>query len=212
MIYPGDNKVFVLSILGTTPGSNPNVTSGPLITIVEATSGGVLVAGANMTYLPGTQKVYSYSWSTVGISQGTYVAVVSYISDAVTYNSRHLETVLLGDTFLTGPVALNATVAKDSTVAKDLTVFHLTDYIPLSSDSTILSIKAKTDLLPADPVSFSGLASMTQKVSDIRDYCLGSWLLDNVANTLTLLKSNGDTLMIFNLAVTPTTNTRVPAF
>jgi phosphoribosylformylglycinamidine (FGAM) synthase-like enzyme len=198
MIYPGDTHVFSLA-LGSGSSGDTAVMVTPRITVLDALSGAVLVSAAAMNLIAGTAQVYTYAWTTTGIPEGAYFAVVSYATASATVNNRFLEAVRLGDSRVTGPVALDATVAKDATVAHDAAVLKLSDYTPAGRDAVVQAIKARTDLLPNDPASLSALTAIATALNDVRDFALGSWVNDMVNHTLTLRRVDGSVLAVFTV-------------
>jgi hypothetical protein len=181
--------------------------------ITMATSTTVLAA-VPMTLIAGTQAIYTYSWSTAGMTNGDYVAIVSYASDGITVNGRFLEIFHIGDTNITGPVALSATTALDATVAKDATVAHLADLATISPDTsvTVLAIKAKTDGLPSDPASASTLTGLTSEIQDLHDCQFGTWTIDKTQNpnVLTILSPTQAVVVSFTLSDSSTATQRLP--
>jgi len=153
--------------------------------------------------LPGTTLVYSYLWNTAAAANGDYLAVVSYAADGNTFNGQFVERIRLGDSRITGAVALDATVAHDATVAKDATVAHLTDLATISPNTStvVLAIKAKTDLLPANPASGDALTLITSLLTDVHDAQLGTWSVDKTQNpkVLTFKRLDGTTLASFQV-------------
>ena len=211
--YPGDTKTLVLSIIKA-DGTAPNVTVAPTVAVVQLSSGSTVLAATSMTLIAGTQAVYIYRWATTGMSNGDYASIVSYAADGITVNGRLLEVFHIGDTMISGAVALDATVAKDSTVAKDATVAHQGDLAAMSPDNSpiVLSIKLKTDNLPADPVSAATLESTIDNVQDLHDYQLGTWTIDKtqVPNILTILSPSSQVVARFALSDNISTTQRSP--
>lgn len=213
MLYPGDIKNLVLSITNTA-GTAPNVTVAPVVSVIQLSTGTTVLTAAPMSIMAGTQVVYTYQWPTTGLSNGDYVAIVSYAADGLTINGRLLEVFHLGDTNVTGVVALDATVSKDSTVAKDATVAHVTDLASVSPDSsvTVLAIKAKTDNLPVDPASSTVLNAVGANVQSLFNFQFGTWTIDKTQNpqVLTILSPGGLTVATFTLTDSPTSTQRAP--
>lgn len=207
MKYPGDIYTFVFAV----PGTSPNVTATPQVTVVDPTSSSVIVASQAMTLISGSSAVYTYNWNTTGTGNGMYVALVSYAVSGTPYSGVFLERVQLGDSRVTGVVALDATVAKDSTVAHDATVFKITDFIAPSADAVIQQILGFVQRIPTAPATETTLATVASGVQDIRDYSLGTWVLDKVHNTLTLNRVGGGVLATFNLVNNANNSNRVAA-
>lgn len=164
-----------------------------------------------MTLISGSSAVYTYNWNTTGTGNGMYVALVSYAVSGTPYSGVFLERVQLGDSRVTGVVALDATVAKDSTVAHDATVFKITDFIAPSADAVIQQILGFVQRIPTAPATETTLATVASGVQDIRDYSLGTWVLDKVHNTLTLNRVGGGVLATFNLVNNANNSNRVAA-
>lgn len=213
MIYTGDIKSIVLSITNAA-GTAPVVTVAPTVMVIQVSSGSTVLAAVAMTLIAGTQAVYTYSWSTAGIPNGDYVAIVSYAADGITVNSRLLETFHIGDTNITGPVALAAIVAQNATVAKDATVAHLSDLTIISPDNsaTVQAIKAKTDNLPVDPASMTVLNAIGLNVQDLFNFQFGTWTIDKTQNpqVLTILSPAQAVVARFTLSDSPTATQRAP--
>jgi len=213
-IYQGDNFSFSLSITHA-DGSLPSVTTSPTLQIIYLVDGSsVLGSPASMTSVSGTNdQLWTYTWSIGTVQNGQYMAIVSYAADGNTYNSIPLEKVTIGDSRILGAVALDSTVAKAADVALDSTVAHATDVIAISPETspTILSIKAKTDLIPADPTSMTLLATPISQVADIWDSELGSQTIDKTQNPAKYTKSRvgGGTLATYDLTDDATTSQRV---
>ncbi len=149
MIYPGDTYTLLFA-LSETNGTTPNVTTPPLVTVIQLSTGTPVVSAQAMTLVTGTTLVYSYAWNTASLTNGDYLAVVSYAADGNTFNGKFLERIRLGDTNITGPVALASLVALNSTVAKDATVAHITDLqtINPSTSTVVLAIQSAVNALP----------------------------------------------------------------
>jgi hypothetical protein len=203
MIYPGDLYTFVLPI--TTPtGVAPNVTATPVITIVSLATNVAIISSLPMTVITGSSnQIYVYYWNTTSLSNGDYLALVSYGTDVVTVNSQLLEKVTLGDTFITGVLALDATVAKNATVALDATVAHQTDLAALNpnNSSVVLAIQAKTNNLPADPASNTVLSTILSTVTSTNNAVLGTWVVNKqvTPNILTFFAPDNSVIATFNL-------------
>lgn len=209
MNYPGDKYTFVFP-LQNPDGSAPQVTSVPTINILNlATNTAVLAAPAQMTAVPGTQYVYTYTWNTGLVSAGQYLALVSYVANGVAMNNRFLEKLQLGDTYVTGPVALDATCAKDATVAHDATVLRRVDYVSPDASTTVNAIVTAIATLPqilSTQDQHSALAQLTQ---DIYDATLGSWIINKSTNTMSLYRRGGGSLLAqFSLANSNTSSSR----
>jgi len=202
MIYSGDTYNFLLS-LNHTDGTVPSVSVAPLITIVQMGSNLPVASAQAMTLVPGTTLVYAYAWSTAGVADGDYLAVVSYAADGATINNRFLERVRIGDSRITGLVALDQTVARDATVAKDATVAHQTDLAALNpaNSATVLAIKAKTDSLPINPASQDTLVTLLGLLTDTHDASLGTWTIDKTQNpkVMNFLRLDGSVLASFQV-------------
>lgn len=213
MIYPGDIKTIILSLTNPT-GANPNVTVAPIVSVIQISTQSIVLSAQTLTLVGGTQAVYYYSWSTSGLSVGDYLSIISYAADGITVNGRFLEIFRLGDTNITGPVALNATVALNSTVAKDATVAHLTDLsaIDPNTSSIVLSIKANTDNLPADPASNTVIDGLIDTMDSVYNYTFGTWTIDKTQNpqVLTILAPGGSSLGSFTLSDSSTATVRAP--
>jgi hypothetical protein len=216
-VYPGDSYNFILSLTHM-DGTTPSVGTIPTIQIVNATTrASVLGTPATMTLVAGSVLVYTYTWVTSSAqAYGDYFAVVSYVADTVVVTGRYLDRVRLGDTYVTGQVALNSTVAKDITVAKDSTVAHLTDLATINpnNSSVVLSIQAKTNNLPVDPVSTSLITVLQGLITDIHDCNLGAIVIDRTQNprVMTIRRvADGSTLATFQLSETSTTTTKIPS-
>jgi hypothetical protein len=210
--YPGDKYTFVFP-LQNPDGSAPQVTSAPTINILNlATMTAVLAAPGQMTAMPGTQYVYTYTWNTALVSTGQYVALISYVANGAAMNNRFLEKLQLGDTYLTGPVALDATVAKDATVARDATVLHRADYTSPDNSGAVNAIVSAIGSLPqilSTQDQHSALAQLTQ---DIYDATLGSWVINKNTNTMSLFRRSGGALLAqFSLANSNANSSRTPS-
>jgi len=213
MLYPGDLKVLILSITNA-GGTDPVVSVAPTVAVIQLSTMTTVLTSAAMTLIAGTQAVYTYSWSTAGMSVGDYAAIVSYAADTITINGRLLEVFHLGDTNITGPVALAAVTALNATVAKDATVAHLSDLASVSPDTsaTVLAIKAKTDTLPASPADQATLTAVAAEIQDLHDYQFGTWTIDKTQNPqiLTILTPAQTVLGRFSLTDSTSTTQRLP--
>jgi hypothetical protein len=167
-----------------------------------------------MVLITGSQAVYNYPWSTTGLSNGDYLAIVSYASDGLTINGRCLEVFHLGDTNVTGPVSLAAVVALNSTVAKDATVAHMVDLATISPDASpaVLAIKAKTDNLPFDPASLTVLNQVGANVQGLFNAQFGTWTIDKTQTpqVLTILSPVGGVVATFTLTDSGSATQRTP--
>lgn len=212
MFYPGDSYTFLLTITLAT-GAGPTITTAPVITVVNLSTGSAVVTGQTMTAITGTSsQVYKYIWNTAGLADGDYIGLVSYAHDSITINSQLLEKVHLGDSRVVGVVAQDATVAKDGTVAKDSTVAHTTDLVSISpnNSSVVLAIKAKTDLLPATPADNATLIAVQSAITDIHNAVMGTWVIDKTQSpqVLTFFNSDSSVLARFQLSDGPTATNR----
>jgi hypothetical protein len=207
MNYPGDIYRVIVSIIKA-DGTNPNVTSAPVVTIINLADSSVVVNGQAMTLLASTQKIYTYAWNTNGLSDGEYLAFVSYASDGITVNGRFQEKIHLGDSRILGTAALDSTVAKDATVAKDVTVAKSTDIqsVNPNNSTAVLAIKAKTDALPTNVASQDTLATVLALLTDVNDCISGSWIVDKTANPKTLTFRRGDNSVIHTYTITEDNN------
>jgi hypothetical protein len=198
MLYPGDT-INVLLPLSRTDGANPNVTSVPQITIINVGTGVAAVTAQTMTLVTGTQKTYKYAWAVpVGQALGDYLAIASYVVDAVTFTGKYVDSFRIGDSRVTGVVALDGTVAKDSTVAKDATVAKAADIASMNPDTsaTIQAIKAQTDLIPPTPATEAVALDIQDKVTQLQDASYGRMDLDKTVNPqiLTVRKVSDNTI------------------
>jgi hypothetical protein len=187
-VYQSDNHVFILSIIKS-DGTAPSVTSSPTITIINARTAASVISAQSMTLVSGTQAIYTYLWTVApAATNDDYFSIVSYAADGITITNRFLERVRVGDTRISGLLALDATVAKDSTVAKDTTVAKAADLAAINPNSStaVLAIKAKTDLLPADPASQATITSLSKMSTDIRDSMVGKILIDRTVTPATM--------------------------
>jgi len=98
MFYPGDTVILVLPI-NKTDGTDPNVTTSPTVSILNAHTNAVVQingqAAVPMSLVSGTFRVYTYPWFTGGVADGTYLAIVNYASDGITVQGRLLDTIVL---------------------------------------------------------------------------------------------------------------------
>ena len=202
MIYAGDVHPFLLSL--TKPdGSNPTVTSAPVITIVRVSDNSAKVTAQAMSLITGTQKIYTYTWNTVGAEDGDYVAFVSYVADGITVTNRYLDRIRLGDSRITGVVAQDSTVAKDATVAKEATTAGADTVALLPNiSSDVAYIRQGIDTLPAAPANETTLQALLTLLQDIKDAELGTWTIDKSVSpkVLTLSRLNGDVLAHYHLS------------
>lgn len=206
MHYPGDTIIFVLP-LQRPDGSGQAVGTAPKITVLNAADGTTALASTVMPVLSGT--TYKYAWSTVGLTDGLYVAFVSYVADGLVVQDKFLAQVQLGDSRITGPVALDQTVAKDATVAKADTVLNRADYV--TPDDSVL-VQAISDKLASLPVGIANEATAQAILALVRDICdgtLGSLMVNKVENTLTILRRDNTPLQVFQLENTDDYSSRV---
>jgi hypothetical protein len=209
VIYPGDKYTFAFPVQNA-DGSAPTVTSAPTITILNlATNTAVLAAPGQMTAVPGTQYVYTYTWNTAGVSVGQYIALVSYVANGVAMNNRFLERFQLGDSYITGPVALDSTVAKDATVARDATILHKSEYVSADTSVVVNSILQAIQRLPETLATAQENSVQAQLTQDLWDATLGSWVINKTTNTMSLYRKNGGSLLAqFSLANSNTSSSR----
>ena len=120
------------------------------------------------------------------------------------FTNQFLEKVRLGDSRITGQVAQEATTAKDFTVAKDATVLHGSDFTFVDTSTVLQAILAKLSGVP----SKDDLAAVAATLQDVFDATTGTWIVDKVANTLTMRRPNGSALAVFNLINTSTHSSR----
>ena len=122
----------------------------------------------------------AYAWNTAGLTNGDYLAVVSYAADGNTFNGKFLERIRLGDTNITGPVALASLVALNSTVAKDATVAHITDLqtINPNTSTVVLAIQSAVNALPNTLASQDSISLLTSLLTDVHDGQFGTWSVD----------------------------------
>ena len=204
MTYPGD-IYFLIFPLMRADGTVPTLALAPLLTIVNLQTGAmVLSPSPQMTLQSGMAGTYVYRWDTSGLSDGTYLAAVTYAADGVVFTNQLLESIRLGDSRVTGQVALQATTAKDTTVAKDATVMHAADYIYVDTSATMAAILAALGGVS----TATALTALATTVQNISDGTLGTWIVDKVANTLTMRRPNGATLAVFALLNTSTQSSR----
>ena len=212
MNYPGDTYLFTLS-LNTASGVAPTINVNPVITIVTST-GTALISSVNMTVIAGTQnQIWTYSWNTAGLSNGTYLALVSYSHDSITVNSQLLERVKLGDSFVVGVVAQDSTVAKESTLIAGDGTDYLTNIIEtLSANSIVLqNIQVSTDNLPLHPADNDTLTSIQTTINQLLNAQLGTWIVDKTQspNVLTFFNPDNSVLATFQLTDSSGSSNRV---
>ena len=204
MTYPGDVYFLVLP-LSRADGATPAVAMPPLITIVNLQTGVAAVSPApQMTLQSGMASTYVYRWDTSGLSNGTYLASVTYAVDGVAFTNQFLEKVSLGDSRIIGQVAQEATTAKELTVAKDATVLHNADFSFVDTSAVLQAILTKL----SGVTSKDDLAAVAATLQDVRDAATGTWVVDKVAGTLTMRRPNGSALAVFNLINTSTHSSR----
>ena len=193
MIYPGDIHVFTLPLDGQT------VSSAPVIAVVNLITGEAVISPpAAMTLVPGS-SVYKFLWSTAGLSDGEYLALVSYATDAQTWNNRFLETVRLGDSRVTAETAREATTAKEATAAKDATVMHQADFVKPDDSPLVQGMYAKLEMFPTNPASADAVAALLAVLTDVSDALLGNWDIDKTLRVMTLFRQNGNRLRAYQL-------------
>jgi len=206
MIYPGDVYFFVLPLMQG-DGTSPTLAMAPLITILNLqTRAAVISPSPSMVLQNGLPGTYVYGWNTSGLPNGTYLAAVTYALNGVVFTNQVIETVRLGDSMIVSQVAQEATVAKDLTVAKDATVMHASQYTYNDPGPTLTAILA----------ALSGVATQTQlaavasQLQDVYDATTGTWVVDKVANTLTMRRGGpaGAAIASFNLINTSTQSSR----
>lgn len=201
-LYPGDIKFFVLS-LERADGTAPTVGVVPTIRILNLTTGEyALSTPTTMQFIAGTSRVYSYRWDTTGLSEGSYLATVTYALDGNAYSNRLLERVQLGDSRITGEVAREATTAKEETTAKDATVLHAADFQTPDASVLLQGVHAKLEGYPASIPSSSDFTALRLSVDDLHDNDFGDWQIDRSTGELTLYRKNGDVLRRFTLQKT----------
>jgi hypothetical protein len=200
VIYPGDSYTLLLNI-PPVAGAAANVTTTPLITIIQLSTGTPVVSAQQMSFVTGTMTVYSYLWNTTGLINGDYLAVVSYAANGVTYNGVFLQQIRLGDTYVTGPVALAATVALNSTVALAANTATPADVAAVNpnTSSAIAAIQASISALPDTLATRESVNILTNLVTDIHDYSFGTWSVDKTVNpkVLTCYREDGSVLATF---------------
>lgn len=208
MTFPGDTHVIVLPI-SLASGANPNVTSVPRITVVNAITQEVVLPSTPMTLISGSQKTYVYAWDTSGTPEGSYLAVVSYAADNIIVNGRAVEKIVLGNSRVTGRVALDATVAKQDSVAKDATVLKFTEYQPPHTSAIIQAIKSAVDRIPNNPATAESIASLAAVVGDLHDCSFGTWEINRNTGQFTMKRKDGTVLQTFHIERTDTQDNRL---
>lgn len=128
-----------------------------------------------------------------------------------TFSNQVLEKVHVGDTYVPGLVALDSTVAKDATVAKAATTLQASSYTSPNNSTVILAIQSAIAALPSQLASASDMATVLDQLDDVHDVSLGNWIIDRVANTLTLYTIGGMALQVFNLVNSDTLAERLRA-
>jgi hypothetical protein len=203
LIYPGDNYTILFS-LSNANGSTPNVTTAPLLTVIQLSTGNPVVSAQAMTLVTGTTLVYSYPWNTTGLQNGDYLAVVSYAAGGNTFNGQFLEQLRLGDTNITGPVALAANVALNATVAKDATVAHLTDLATINPNTStvVLAIQSAVNAIPNNLATQDSVNLLVSLLTDVHDGQFGTWSVDKTQSPKMLSFYRLDGSVLATYAVT----------
>lgn len=209
MFYPGDNYNVICAIANS-DGSTPDVSVAPIISIVQVATQSVIISSGTTTLLPGT-TVYVYPWDTTGMAVGTYIAFFSAVIDSNTYNSYYLDTITLGDSRIPGIVAQDGTVAKDATVAKAATTLQANAYVAPQNDPVVLNIQSLVSTLPANPASTDDINNVLTAITQLQNFEEGKWVVDKVANTLTVFDLAGNVLLVYNLVNTDSVSSRIPA-
>jgi hypothetical protein len=191
VIYPGDSYTLLLNI-PPVAGAAATITTAPLISVIQLSSGTPVVSAQPMTFVTGTTSIYSYLWNTSSLINGDYLAVVSYAANGVTYNGIFLEHVRLGDTYVTGPVALNATVALAANTATPADVAAVNP----NTSSAIAAIQSAIAALPDTLATQESVNLLTSLVTDVHDYSFGTWSVNKTVSpkVLTCYSLDGSVL------------------
>jgi hypothetical protein len=200
LIYPGDTYTLLLNIPPVS-GAAATVTTAPLVTVIQLSTGTPVVSAQAMTLVAGSMTVYSYSWNTASLQNGDYLALVSYAANGVTYNGVFLEQLRLGDTNITGPVALAANVALNATVAKDATVAHLTDLATINPNTStvVLAIQSAVNAIPNNLATQDSVNMLLSLLTDVHDGQFGTWSVDKTQSpkVLTFYRLDGSVLATY---------------
>lgn len=204
--YPGDRVTIILP-LQRNDGSPQTVGTVPKVTILNATDGTTALASTDMQILSGT--TFRFAWNTIGLSDGVYVAFVSYLADGLVVQDRFLREIVLGDSRILDQVALEVNTAKDATVAKDETVLHLSDYVRPDDSALLLAIQARLDAMPAGISSEVTSQAILSAVNDLYEASFGSLLINKSENTMVMLRRDNTPLANFQLENTNDSSSRV---